>query len=879
MFCMGIAPLPQNEEERLRILADYDILDTAAEKIFDSITMLASQLCDIPVSLIVFIDKDRQWFKSKYGLPEGFQEIQETSRDVAFCAHTILSDNILEVEDLTKDQRFSDNPFVTESPNIRFYAGIPLATEDGINVGSLCVLDTKPRHLSEAQKISLKNLSTIVMTLMEAKKNISEITLLGQALQTSSNEIYLFNSQSLNCIYANQAALLNVSTETDGDNLFDFSFEHVFINYTAKDFFTLLSPLFSKEKEFLTIETIQKSSKGDIYPSELRIQLSFTKKDPILIIVSNNISERKLVEKKINELNSLLEKRVEERTKEVNNSLAFIKATLQSTTDAIFVTNKETDIVDYNSKLLNHIHVKNLSEKITLKHIFDELDNPEMFINKLDDINAHPYQKSFDELIFKSGKIIECHSQPQIVNESVMGRVWCLRDVTAKKNLQDQLIKSATCDPLTNIPNRLLLEDRIEQALLFAKSSNNIFALLFIDLDRFKSINDGYGHHCGDELLKLVADRLKIHLRPTDSVARIGGDEFVILLTPLNIQDDIGYMTQRIQQEISKPCIIEGNTFEVSSSIGVSVYPKDGLDTVTLIKNADTAMFRSKEIYNNAINFYAKEMNTYVMKRLELENYLNLALKNNELVLNFQPLLDLSTGKVFGCEALVRWQHPILGMVPPMEFIPIAESTGTILPIGEWVFKTACLQLNKWHSLFNDKLVMSINVSSQQFKHPNFLTCIQTILHETKVNPTCIEIELTESLMLGDINLVIQKMQKLNDLGLKLVIDDFGTGYSSLSYLTKLPIDKLKIDKSFVHSLSSDIRDAAIIQTIIEMSKNLKIKVLAEGVETESQLKFLNNNHCDQLQGYLLSKPMEPVAFEKFLQTYETSELGKIFRV
>lgn len=873
---MGNVPVPDNEDERLRILADYDILDTATEKIFDSITSLASQLCNIPVSLIVLIDKDRQWFKSKHGLPEEFKDIQETPRDIAFCAHTILNDDLLEVEDLTQDKRFADNPFVTQSPNIRFYAGVPLATEDGINIGSLCVLDNKPRQLTDEQKNSLKSLSNIIMTLMEAKKNISEITLLGQALQTSYNEIYLFHSKTLKCLYANKSALLTSSALNK--NSFDFSLKDIFINFLVEDFLALIKPLLTKEKESLIVETHQKNLHGELYPSELRIQLSFTKKEPILIVVSNDITERKLIEKKIIELNDLLEKRVEERTKEVNNSLAFIQATLQSTTDAIFVTNTDTKIVDYNDKLLELINFGNTSENITFDKIVEELKNSESFVFKLNNINSHPFQKSFDELILKNGKIIECHSQPQVVHDKVMGRVWCLRDITAEKTLQDQLIKSATYDSLTNIPNRLLLEDRIEQAIHFAQNSKAQFAVLFIDLDRFKSINDGYGHHCGDELLKIVASRLNIHLRSTDSVARMGGDEFIVLLSPLSAKDDIGYLIQKIQQEIAKPYSIEGHTFEVSSSIGVSIYPKDGLDSQNLIKNADTAMYRSKEIYSNAINFYTEEMNTYVMKRLEMENFLNLAIKNNELVLNFQPLLNLKTGKIFGCEALVRWQHPKLGMVPPMEFIPIAESTGTILPIGEWVFKTACQQLKKWHELGFDKLVMSINVSSQQFKHANFLYATKKILNETQVNPACIELELTESLMLDDISLIIQKMQKLNELGVKLVIDDFGTGYSSLSYLTKLPIDKLKIDKSFINLLSSDLRDAAIVQTIIEMAKNLKIKVLAEGVETQNQLQFLMNNHCDELQGYLLSKPLEASVFEAFLGNYQNSELSSIFK-
>jgi diguanylate cyclase (GGDEF)-like protein len=605
----------------------------------------------------------------------------------------------------------------------------------------------------------------------------------------------------------------------------------------------------------------------------LRIQISFSKSTPIFIIIANDISERKIAEQKILDLNLSLEHRIKERTYEVSHSLALIKATLQSTTDAILVVNNEGELVEYNQKYLDFFENNN-SPSMGINVLLSQVANPENFITKLTEISAHSLQKSFDELQLKNGRYIECHSQPQIVNGLITGRVWCLRDVTTQKNLQEQLIRKATHDTLTDIPNRLLLEDRARQAIFYANETKTLFALLFIDLDRFKNINDSLGHEMGDLVLTQVANRLKLAIRATDSVARLGGDEFVVLLSALKTTDEIATLAQAIQKEISQPYLIGNQTLVVSSSIGISVYPKDCNDVASLLRNADTAMYRSKEISNNTINFYTEQMNQQAKKRLELENCLLSALENNEILLNYQPLLDLNTGKIFGVEALIRWSHPLLGIVPPTEFIPIAESIGAIFSLGAWVMRTACKQLQQWHDLNFKHLRMAINVSPQQFKHPNFLASVKEILIETEVDATFLDFELTENLMLDDVDSVIDKMIELKELGISLVIDDFGTGYSSLNYLNKLPINKLKIDRSFLCTLENDDRGAAIVLAIISLAKSLKIKVLAEGVETQQQLKFLRNNYCDEIQGYFFSKPLAANVCEKFFIDHIKNPFG-----
>lgn len=435
--------------------------------------------------------------------------------------------------------------------------------------------------------------------------------------------------------------------------------------------------------------------------------------------------------------------------------------------------------------------------------------------------------------------------------------IWLINDVTQRKIMEERLVHQATHDALTELPNRLLLHDRIQQMILNAKRAGLMVAIWFIDLDRFKLTNDSLGHAVGDELLKEVAKRLVKCVRETDTVARVGGDEFVIVSLLEKHESEAIPMAQKILKKLAEPIEVGNRIFNITASIGVSTYPANGTDADALMKNADIAMYRAKESGRDNFQFYTTEMNAQLSKRLSIENDLHKAIAQKEFILHYQPLVSLTTNRIASAEVLLRWQHPEKGMISPLDFIPIAEESGLIIPIGEWVLETACTQHQLWQASGLPPLRIAVNVSSQQLQRSNFLKMVDDILQKTKIPPTNLMLELTESILIDDSKKILEILNSLKARGIKLVIDDFGTGYSSLSYLKRFPIDKLKIDRSFVNGIDSDPNDAAIVQTIIAMAHILGLQVVAEGVETENQLKFLRLHQCDEIQGYYFSRPVD----------------------
>jgi len=431
-----------------------------------------------------------------------------------------------------------------------------------------------------------------------------------------------------------------------------------------------------------------------------------------------------------------------------------------------------------------------------------------------------------------------------------------VEDITERKLAQKQVNFLAYYDALTGLPNRTLLQDRLNNALAAARRRGNMVALLFLDLDRFKIINDSLGHSFGDLHLIQVATRLKKEMREQDTVARVGGDEFIIVLTSLNSVAELGSIAARIVESVSNEFMVKGRSLGVTCSLGISVFPEHGQDGETLIKNADSAMYCAKEKGSNTLCFFTDEMNTRVMERLTLENSLRSAIDREQLFLLYQPQVNIATGEVTGLEALVRWQHPALGLVMPDKFIKVAENSGLITPIGEWVLKTACSQIMKWRVEGLPVVPVAVNVSAVQFRQEGFSELIKRVLHETGLDPQYLELELTESLLLSNADVMFGVLKNLKDAGLKLVIDDFGTGYSSLSYLRQFPVTKLKIDRSFIRDVAVNPDDAAITIAIINMAKGLSLKVIAEGVEDEAQLSFLREHECDEFQGYYFSRPL-----------------------
>jgi len=435
-----------------------------------------------------------------------------------------------------------------------------------------------------------------------------------------------------------------------------------------------------------------------------------------------------------------------------------------------------------------------------------------------------------------------------------------------RKRYQVQIEHQANYDALTGLPNRTLLHDRLRQAV-FAQRRVRAIAVVFIDLDRFKFVNDSLGHGAGDELLKQMSERLRSVLRDGDTVARLGGDEFVLILNDQHNEEIVFRAMQRIMARINEPMIVEGKELYVTCSAGISLHPQDGPDVDTLLKNADVAMYRAKEAGRNNFQFFTAEMNQLVNERLALEHSLRRALERREFLLHYQQKVDLRSGAIVGAEALLRWQHPEWGLLRPARFVPVAEETGLIVPIGEWVVEEACRQNVAWQKEGLEPGIVSVNLSARQFRQQGLVRVVSRILGATGLDPSWLEVELTESMVMHNAEAAIAILQGLKSLGVTLSVDDFGTGYSSLAYLKDLPIDVLKIDRSFVRDIRAggDAGEGVLAQAIISLGHSLDLKVIAEGVETDDQVRFLSKHRCDEVQGFYYGEPMLPDDFARVL--------------
>jgi diguanylate cyclase (GGDEF)-like protein/PAS domain S-box-containing protein len=447
------------------------------------------------------------------------------------------------------------------------------------------------------------------------------------------------------------------------------------------------------------------------------------------------------------------------------------------------------------------------------------------------------------------------------------GAVIVFRDVSAARAMARQMTHSAEHDFLTDLPNRLLLNDRVTQVIVMARRHMIKVAVLFLDLDGFKHINDSLGHSIGDRLLQSIAKRLVDCVRDTDTVSRQGGDEFVVLLSEVEHAEDAAIAARRMLEAVAQTHSIDQHDLHITASIGVSVYPDDGLDAETLIKNADTAMYQAKEDGRQSFRFFKAAMNVRAVERQSIEESLRRALERQELTLHYQPKINLDTGAISGVEALLRWVHPERGMIQPVQFIPIAEVCGLILPIGNWVLRKACEQARAWVNAGLPPIAMAVNISAMEFRDEAFLEGVFAILRETGMDPGSLELELTESVLMKRADSTAAILQALREIGVQVAVDDFGTGYSSLSYLRKFPIDALKIDQSFIHQITAAGHDAAIVSAVISMAHSLKLRVVGEGVETLEELRFLQAHRCDEAQGFYFSPPLPARQLASLLET------------
>lgn len=447
------------------------------------------------------------------------------------------------------------------------------------------------------------------------------------------------------------------------------------------------------------------------------------------------------------------------------------------------------------------------------------------------------------------------------------GSVVVFRDVSAARTMSRMMTHSAEHDFLTGLPNRMLLNDRIGQAIVLARRHEKKVALLFLDLDGFKHINDSLGHHLGDRLLRSVSQRLVTCARASDTVSRQGGDEFILLLSEMQKPIDAAIAARRVLDAVAQPHCIDERDLYVTTSIGVSVFPEDGGDAETLIRNADTAMYQAKENGRQSYQFFKPAMNARAVERHSIEEGLRRALERKEFTLDYQPKIDFRSGAICGAEALLRWTHPARGLISPAQFIPVAEECGLIVPIGNWVLRNACEQARAWMREGLPVTSMAVNVSAREFRDERFLEGLFHILEDTGLDPGALEVELTESVLMKHSEASAAILHGLRDGGVQVAVDDFGTGYSSLSYLRKFPIDALKIDQSFVGGITTTRDDASIVIAVISMAQSLKLRVVAEGVETVEQMLFLQDRRCDEAQGFYFSRPVPPHEFARLLRT------------
>jgi diguanylate cyclase (GGDEF)-like protein/PAS domain S-box-containing protein len=890
LSCLVPEQLSSNEVARLAFLHHYQILDTEPEKVFDDLTCLAAHICETPFALISLSDTSRQWFKSKVGL-----NTTEVPRDVAFCAHALLQPNVFIIPDTLADERFATNPLVISDPYIRFYAGVPLITSVGHALGTLCVLDRVPKQLQPQQVEALQALSREVIAQLELRCNLidlvsvnTKLQLAQEALRESENkyrsvvgnvkEVIFQTDATGNWIFLNPAWTEITSfsiRESIGTNFLQYV--HDRDRQRAQELF---ESLISRQEEFCCHEVRYLTKYGGYRWIEVSARLTLDPNEQIIGISGtlNDITKRKQTEERLRLLESVV----------VSANDAVIITTAEPIDELglqIIYTNQAfTNMTGYSHEEVQGKTPRLLqgpkTDRATLDKIRAALEawQPVVveLINYRKDGSEFWVELSIVPVADETGWYTNWISVQRNITERKQVEAALLRvavteatnqklkkEIGKRKRVEAQLLHNSLHDILTRLPNRALFMDRLERALMQTKKRPDcLTAVLFLDLDRFKLVNDSLGHLSGDELLRQIAFRVKGCLREEDTISRFGGDEFIILLE--NIQDisEATQIAKRLQEGLALPFILNKHEVFTAVSIGIALSSNGCEQPEELLRNADIAMYRAKNLGRARYSVFDTAMHDQAVELLQLETDLRRAVERQEFHLHYQPVFSLSTGKISGFEALVRWQHPERGLISPAEFIPLMEETGLIVPLGAWILHSACHQMRVWQQQFptSEPMTISVNISGRQFFQSELVEQIAQVLQETGLDARSLKLEITENVIMGNTHSATSMLQRLKALGIQLHMDDFGTGYSSLSYLRRFPIDTLKIDRSFVSQMEIDDENLALVQTIVTLAHNLGMSVTAEGIETASQLALLQTMKCEFGQGYLFSKPVEASA-------------------
>ncbi|OAJ72132.1 diguanylate cyclase [Methylobacillus sp. MM3] len=623
---------------------------------------------------------------------------------------------------------------------------------------------------------------------------------------------------------------------------------------------------FKADREWVRARFIESANAGEVFEAEYRIMHADGGVRWVLergMPLYNEAGEVEALEGFIQDIT--LRKRSEEAAREAEERYRSI---FENAIEGIYQTTPSGRYLNFNpalARIYGYESTQDLVEGISdiQKQLYVDPGKRQEFVSLM---QAQGRVQHFEAQVYrKNGDVIWITENAREVRDADGNLLFyegTVEDITERKSYERQIEYQATHDSLTGLPNRTLLSDRLQQCMSFADRYHSKVAVAFVDLDQFKMINDSMGHHIGDELLVAMSARLADCVRESDTVVRLGGDEFVLLITGLNRVEDVAQSMQRVLASIAQPFVINSWDYTVSCSIGVSIYPDDGNNYNTLLKSADSAMYKAKHAGRNNFQFYTRELNAALLERLDIEYRLRRALENEEFRLYYQPQIDIASGRICGVEALIRWQPEGEEMVSPGSFIPVAEETGMIEEIGYWVLFTACRQARELREKFGYPVPVAVNVSPRQFRQPGLVNMVETVLRDSGLEAKCLELEITESMLVHDTEKFIETLHALKALGVSLAIDDFGTGYSSMAYLKHFPIDRLKIDKAFVDDLEAEPANLAILRAIVALGQSLGLKVIAEGVETQYQYDYLRSIGCDEFQGYFFSRPVTAEVLE-----------------
>ena len=866
-------PIGKNETARLSALHSLSVLDTARESVFDSIVELARDRFEVPICLISLVDKDRQWFKAECGLG-----IEGTPRELAFCNYTIVSNRPLIVEDAASDARFANNALVTGAPFIRFYAGVPLMVADGLNVGSFCIIDQRPRTLNDTEISHLTSIASIVVRLLQQSRNIERMELLTQELRAGravlarrNGDLRMMSSLAKIGEWSLDLASQQVFWSSEVRRIHEVGDDYQPTLEGAVDFYP--ESVRQKLKDGLNgcIATRQPwdtelpfvTAKGNscwvrVYATAFEEDGNVTK----LVGAFQDVTEAVEAREELTALGKRLELAAESASIglwewSVSNGghfwnhpawwhyLGFEHAPVaRPDADAdTFIHPDDLPAVLVNRKAFV------TSRSAQLVNEFRHLDGSGAW-RWVSSIGRGTKFDSAGNMISAAGVYIDIH----------------------ERKLADERVRYTAChDTMTGLVNRAEVKRLYNEMTQSTRPDANRLSIIVVDLDRFKHVNDTFGHAAGDAVLTNIANRLRRLVRHDDIVARLGGDEFAIVLGGGDgSRARSATIAERIVSELSAPIEFEGRNLQVGASVGIALAPGHGEDFDTLIRNADAALYKIKLNGRNAYRFFDDTIAAEAEASRGLEDDLRNALARGELTLHFQPQIRFSTGEVTAVEALLRWHHPVRGMIGPDQFMSIAEESGLIVPIGKWAIEQACIIAAQW----DKPLILSVNISPTQFGKKNLLHIVSNALSSSKLPPHRLEIELTESVLVKNDDEQLADLRKLHDLGVRLALDHFGIGYASLGYLRKLPLNKIKIDKSFISDIMTNVHSAAIVRAVANLANSLGIETTAEGIETEGQATLVRASACTNGQGYFIGHPVpsrnlfvnhHPIASEKFL--------------